>query len=73
MYGNCLKFIPAGSHSAFKPLRRPRPFQGSPLIIAESRSAAGENEHCFIYTSGFVNEPLWTALWVGTQWERLFS
>lgn len=48
-------------------------FQGSLLIIAESHSAAGENKHCFIYPSRFVNEALWTTLWISAQcdrWER---
>lgn len=65
--------------SAFKPPAPPTSFffQRSLLIIAESHSAAGENKHCFIYTSRAVNEPLWTAL-LGQRTmrymrERLFS
>lgn len=78
MATGCKRFLQL-PRSAFKPLAPPTSFffQRSLLIIAESHSAAGENKHCFIYTSRAVNEPLWTAL-LGQHTmrymrERLFS
>jgi len=62
--------MPAAPLSVFKPWRLPPPFQASFSIIADSHSGAGENGHCFIYTSRFVNEPLCTGLWVSAQWDR---
>lgn len=61
------------SNPGIRPPPTPSFFQESLLIIAESHSAAGENKHCFIYTSRFVNEALWTTLWINAQcnrWER---
>lgn len=68
---------PCSSSLSIQTLAPPTSFSRIPLIIAESHSAAGENKHCFIYTSRSVNEPPWTTLLgqrtMRCMWERLFS
>lgn len=57
--------IPAAPHSAFKLWLLPPPFQGFLLIIAESHSAAGENE---LLLSTQAKSLSGLPLWVSTQW-----